>query len=322
VLSVDQRMADHLPAGARRNTGGVGFGEMMRAIALGPRNDAERRALGEGTQSAGGYTVPAPLASEYIDRLRARSSVMRAGARTVPMDSNTLQIARLETDPSFSFKAENDQMSDNSPTMDAITFNAKTCVSLVRASQELLEDTVNVNDILMDAFAQAGALTVDRVALVGSGSGQEPEGVLTRTDINELTSLGTPDYDMWLDAMFELENDDVPGPYASIAHPDTWKQLRKTKDNDGRYQVPPPVLGEVQQFSTTQLPISGSPAEVQALMGHFPHLYMGMRRELTVRMLDERYADYHQIGFVAFLRFDIQLAHPESFCALRGLSTT
>ena len=53
------------------------------------------RALSEGTDSAGGFTVPEIVGSRFIDRVRDALVVQRAGAQIVPMTSDTLHLARL-----------------------------------------------------------------------------------------------------------------------------------------------------------------------------------------------------------------------------------
>jgi hypothetical protein len=56
--------------------------------------------LAKGSVGAGGAFVPAPLSAEVIDLLRARSVAFAAGAKTVPMTSQTLKFARV-SDPTF-----------------------------------------------------------------------------------------------------------------------------------------------------------------------------------------------------------------------------
>jgi HK97 family phage major capsid protein len=47
------------------------FGDFLRAMITGAKNDLEKRALAEGTDSAGGYSVPDIVLSRFIDKLRA-----------------------------------------------------------------------------------------------------------------------------------------------------------------------------------------------------------------------------------------------------------
>lgn len=102
VLGTEQRVSTWLEqrGGARYagESGGLSFGRVVRALATGNRtglSDVEVRALSEGSDAAGGFTVPEVLGAQFIDRVRNAMVVMRAGAVTVPMTSDTLHLARL-----------------------------------------------------------------------------------------------------------------------------------------------------------------------------------------------------------------------------------
>ncbi len=96
TLRQDQRVVD-----AVRNAGcayasetargeRLSLGKIVLAMATGNRagmSDLEIRAMSEGTDSAGGYTVPDIVGARFIDRAREASTVFRAGAQTVPMTS-------------------------------------------------------------------------------------------------------------------------------------------------------------------------------------------------------------------------------------------
>ncbi|MDQ2077629.1 phage major capsid protein [Marinimicrobium sp. ABcell2] len=308
----------------------LSFGGGVRALVFGARNEAEGRALSEGTNSAGGWTVPAPLASQFIDALRAQSVAIQSGAITVPMTSETLQIAKLASDPGFAWRAENAAVGGSDPTFSRVLFTAKSCAAIVKASREVLEDSVNVEQILMQAFAQAAALEIDRAALQGSGASDEPRGILNISGINEM-EMGTngaafTDYDPWLDAIYELELDNVPGPYASAMHPRTARDLRKLKtglSGDNTSLVMPPSVSEIARRITTTLPIDETQGTAEnassVIIGNFSQMMVGIRSDLRIEVLRERYADNNQIGFLAHFRMDIQVRHPEAFCAIKGV---
>jgi HK97 family phage major capsid protein len=145
------------------------FGGFCRAMIHGARTEAEKRALAEGTDSAGGYTVPDVLMARLIDKLRSKATVMNAGAVTVPLTSDNNSIAKLATDPQANWRAENAEVSGSDPTFTRIQFLPKTLAVIVKASRELLQDSLNAEGALFNAFAQSMALEIDRVALMGSG---------------------------------------------------------------------------------------------------------------------------------------------------------
>lgn len=309
---------------------GPSLGDCLRAMVVGPRNEAERRALSEGTDSAGGYTVPKPLALIFIDRLRAASVVMRAGATTVDMTSDTLAIARLATDPTMSWRLENAEITASDPTFERVLLDAKSLAGLVKVSRELIEDSINIGAMLENAFIQAAAVEFDRACLYGSGSSGEPTGLALTSGINEVdntvtyTNGGILGMDTLIDATFEAATDNAPPATAMIWHPRTGKQVAKLKDGQGQYlPLAEPVAAIPNKLVTTSMSIAetaGSSTDSSSvLMGYFPDMFIGLRSQLRIELLKERFGEFLQYGFVAHLRGDMQLAHKLSFTRIKGV---
>lgn len=308
---------------------GPGFGDIVRALHTGPRNDLERRALAEGSGPAGGYTVATPLATWFIDRLRGQSVCIAAGARTVEMTSDSLAIARLATDPLASWVEENALVPTSDATFSRVQFNAQKLIVLVKVSRELLEDSVNAGDMIDQAFAQSMALELDRVALSGSGASPEPLGIINTPGINSISlgaNGGVPtQHDFLVDAVYEVLLDQGGPITAAVWHPRTWKTLSKLKDGQGNYltRFHPEEIENARRLVTPALPIN----EVQgtanntssAIVGNFAHLMIGIRKNLEIRKYDGPYIANDQIAFVARLRADVQLSQPEAFCRIRGI---
>ena len=55
------------------------------------------------------------------------------------------------------------------------------------------------------------------------------------------------------------------------------------------------------------------------IVGNFAELWIGIRTQLRIQILRETYAANLQVGFMADLRADVQVAHAESFAALVGV---
>jgi HK97 family phage major capsid protein len=104
VLGAD----DRLEALEQKSGDLPSMGRVLRGIALGGQaHDAaelaeERKALGIGTDTAGGYTVSGALSSQWIDLLRAQMVLNRAGVTTIPMENNSLTLAKVTGDPTVS----------------------------------------------------------------------------------------------------------------------------------------------------------------------------------------------------------------------------
>lgn len=307
---------------------GYGVGDIARMMIFGPRNDGERRALSEGTDSAGGYTVPTRLSSEFIDKLRANSVCFEAGARVVPMDSDNLAIARLASDPTVSWTAENAEITASDPTFEAVTLVPKKLTALVKVSRELLEDSVNIGEMLEGAFLGRMGEELDRALLFGSGASNQPTGLFSITGINSV-SMGTngaipASYDNLIDAMYEIQLRNGAQPSGFLMHPRTGRTYAKLKDANSNPLTEPEMTKAVRRFVTTAVPIDqtqGTAVGVAStvLTGDFAKMLVGIRRGIELRRLNERYAEFDQVGFIATLRADVAVTNPVHFAKLIGV---
>ncbi|WP_252257509.1 phage major capsid protein [Erythrobacter aurantius] len=312
---------------SQRSYTGPSVGDLIAAKISGPRNEAEERALSASTNSAGGFTVPEPLAQDFIDLMRRNSSAISAGAITVPMESETLAIARATGDPSVAWRAENAAVSETDPTYDRVTFTAKTLAGGVKMSRELAADSLNIGALVQQQLAAKMALELDRAAIWGDGSGASPTGVTNTSGINTV-SMGTngaaiADYDKLLDAIYELTLDDVPGPYAGIMHPRTQLAIQKLKDSQNNPLTQPEWIRNTPPFVTTAAPIDeteGTADNASSIVfGNFSHLMIGLRQSVEIRIFDQTYAATGQLYVQAWMRADVQLSQPKAFSVLTGV---
>ena len=306
----------------------VGLGELLEGMFFGPRNDRVRAALESGTNTAGGYTVPTEIMRDFIDKLRARSVFISAGARTMQLDDGYTRIIRLDSDPTATWRGENDSIGDSDIAVGAVNLAPKSLSTLVKVPYELLSDSVNIAEILERALIGALSTELDRACLFGAGSGNEPAGLFGRAGINTVsmgTNGDTPgDYDDLLDMIYELELDNAMAPTAAIWHPRTARTYRKLKDTTGQPLVAPEPVASMPKLSTTAVPIDqtqGTAAGIcsTVLMGDFSEAILGIRESLTILRLDQTFAANGQIGFWARMRGDVAFAHEASFCKLIGV---
>ncbi|GAA2987605.1 phage major capsid protein [Streptomyces fulvorobeus] len=316
--------------GAPQEGGEVRLGALLRTWVTGRRdglNDAELRAMAEGTATAGGHLVPTPTAAQLIDRARNTARVFQAGATTVPMDSATLKVPRLTGSSAPAWRNENAPVAEGDLTLDAVTLTARSMAFLVKMSRELIEDSQPgiVNVIETDLAAQV-ALELDRVALRGTGTAPEPRGVRNQTGVT-LISHGTNGetianlgYDMLIDSQAAIRAQNFE-PTAVIDSPRTEQGLAKLKDLNGQYIQPP--AGLLPRHPTNQIPINltvGSSTDTsEVYTGQWDQLYFGLRTGPMTIQLVERYADVGQVALLIWMRGDIALAHGEAFAVDLGV---
>jgi HK97 family phage major capsid protein len=297
-------------------------GRYLRSMILGAETDVERRALAEGSDSAGGFTVPTILSARLIDALRAESVVTQAGAQMLPLTSDAQSIAAVATDPVPAWRSENATVAESGPTFRSVPMAPKSLAVMTRVSRELFEDSLNLESELPRILAAAMAVELDRVALLGSGSDPEPLGVANTAGI------GTTAHDAALTAFAPLVTARTgilaanAGPVtAFIAHPRDEGELTGFVASDGQPLNAPGAVSAIPMLTTTSIPIDGGAGSDESVIfaGNFGHLLIGMRSEIRVEILRERFTDSHQFAIVAHLRADIAVEHAKAFHAITGV---
>jgi HK97 family phage major capsid protein len=255
-----------------------------------------------------------------IDRIRNKARVLQAGAQTIPLDSDQQSIPRMSAGVSGAWRKENEAVAEDQPEFERVTFKPKTLAVLVKISMELFEDMLPQSAAAIEQdIAIALALELDRVALRGSGTDPEPKGVLNQTGVQKVNYNKTPeDWDVLSDAVGALLEDNVE-PNAAIYAARTAKTFGKLTDTTGQPLRRPALLDGVTDLVSNQVPTNVKVGETKELseiyVAEWPNLMIGVRPQIGVRVkqLDQTFADKMQVGLLAWLRADIQLAHPEAF---------
>jgi HK97 family phage major capsid protein len=322
VLGRGDRLA---PASAQG--GSFGFGEFVASMVRGSGNPDIRASLTEGTDSAGGYTVPDHLMAQVIDAMRAKTVAIQAGALTVPLDTEKTTIARLESDPVAGWRLELGNVAVSDPTFGAVTFQARSLACLVKVSRELLEDSANIDSALMNAFAGAMAAEVDRVAFFGTGTAPQPRGIFNTANVLSVSmgenGAALTGYAKILDALYELENANSNSPTAMVMAPRTSRVLNGLVDTTGQPLNAPEAVRVVPRLSSTIVPVDqehGTATNASPIIcGDFSQLLIGIRTVLRIDVLKETFAENMEYGFLAHLRADIAVAKPKAFVAVNGI---
>lgn len=211
-----------------------------------------------------------------------------------------------------------------------ITLNAwKGTTGLVRVSLELLQDSAfNIESYLANAFAIRLGRGYEYYLTNGSGTNQ-PKGIITAVQASgasPITAIGSSSNDgnaantgansIGTDDLINLEHS-VDPTYRRGAkymfHDDTLRFLRTMKDKFGRPLWQPSVKdGDVDTINGYPYVINQSISKIAAsatsvVFGDFSKFLVRKVRDLQILRLDERYADFGEVAFVAFSRIDSQL---------------
>jgi HK97 family phage major capsid protein len=305
-----------------------GIGTICRALALGAQSDLEKRALGESTASAGGYLVPAITSSQLIDAMRARSAVFQAGARVIDLGESVVNIARVATDPVAAWRNEAAAFAESDTVFDSITFTSRALGFYFKVSRELLQDAVNLDQAITNVIAGAMAAALDQGCLNGSGTAPAIKGVANITGVGSV-SMGTngaalANYDPFIDAAKLLLDANAPMPGAYVMATRTYAACAKLKQATTNAPLDKPeLIRGIPFIPTTRLGVAESQGTAnnasRVILGDWPQMLVGTRLPVTVSTLVERFADTGQVGYLAFARYDMQLAHAAAFAQIVGI---
>jgi HK97 family phage major capsid protein len=323
ILGKGQKMAD-LPEN-RTAAAAVpnGFGHFLASLISPDRRKhapAEiKSALSEAAPGAGGVLVPAQLSSQIIDAARAASVCFRAGAQILPMASQTMDLARVTTDPSFVTHAENDSITESAVAFDAISLVSRTIATRIIFSRELAEDASNLVELIGDVCTRALAAELDRQFLVGAAS-DEMQGLISNPNIGSTGSVGVISWSDLLTALAGIEASNFT-PNAYVVHPTISNDLNALTSGDGStsaamWQGPPPGVDRLERL------VSSNVGTSNLIMGDFNKLLVGLRQDALVEVsaFGDGF-DTHSVHLKITWRGDCALAQPLAFHLLDGITT-
>jgi HK97 family phage major capsid protein len=260
------------------------------------------------------------MGSEFIDGLRARSFVMQLGARVLSGLTADVSIPRLTASATSGWIAGDgaDGLTESTPTVDAVTLTPKTVGALTVLSRKMiLQGDPDSEQLIRDDFAKLIAVELDRAAIAGSGSGNQPTGIVNASGVSTGTfPIGGPTFASMLamEAALMADNADQ-GSLAYLTTPALAGALKGIETATGSGQFVWTAGRERGQGSMNGLPAYASsnvPLD-KVVLGNWEDLLMGMWGAIDLEV--NPYHDFAK-GNVAvriFASVDFAVRHGESF---------
>jgi HK97 family phage major capsid protein len=267
------------------------------------------------TTTGGGYLIPQGFQAELDKRLLAFggmfefSRILRTDSGnplpwpTTDDTSNEGELLAINT------AAAEQDVTFGTEQLDAFMFSSK----IIRVPFQLLQDSAFNLDVEFPVMlAERLARSVNRYATVGTGSSQ-PQGVVGAASAGVTLASST---DVTFDELIDMEHSLDPSYRQGarwMMHDTTLKVLRKKKDNNLNYiwspgtrDGIPPQIWNYPYTINQHMPILGS-GNKPLLFGLGQKFIIRQVRDTTIMRLTERYAEYLQVGFLGFARFDSEL---------------
>lgn len=325
----DEQIRSLLEAGADGAGGGAGevdegdarsaaFGRLIRSIdagMLGLSQDDQQvlRAMAAGSGAAGGYSVPEGFGNQLFQTMQAYGGIARRATILNTDSGNDMPFPTLdETNNIGQFLAENVEDAEDDPEMGQTTLGAHKCSSkIVRVSHELLQDSaLNIETLLTTLLAQRIGRAASVKYAVGDGNGV-PSGLFPQATDGKVAALANA---IAYAELVDLEHSVDPA-YRMLSpvwvfNDNTLRALRGLVDANGIPLWQPNIADKVSAtFSGHEYEVDNAAPDIAAgqtpiAFGDLKQFYIRRVKDVTLSRLVERYAEYHQVGFVSIARMD------------------
>ncbi len=303
--------------------------------------DVMRRDLVKGTGSAGGYTVATDLlAEEFIELLRNKMVVRQMGARVLGGLVGDIAIPSQTGGATAYWVGENTAPTESQQTFGQIVMTPKTVGAFTDISRKLLmQSSIDVEAFVREDLATTIALAIDLIALTGTGTSNQPTGILNTAGVNLVeigTNGGAPTYEKIVQMETEVaaDNADV-GSLAYLTNAKVRGKLKTTFINPDYSATPVwtesgrPGVGLVNSYNayvSNQVPSNltkGSGTGLSAMIfGNWADLIIAEWGALDVLVDPYTGGAAGTVRIRVLQDIDIAVRHPESFCKMVDIATT
>ena len=288
------------------------------------------------TASKGGelrFTEPGP----FIEILRNKIFVRQLGARLLAGLQGDLQFPR-QTGAQTAFWVPESATADvtaSNMTFDNLKLSPKPLSGTNSFSRKLLAQGVrDIDELIQQDMIAVDAIEIDRAAINGVGSNNEPMGILNASGTNSVTAGAngaTVIYDNFVDLETQqaLSNADYD-PLRYLTNPKVRGKLKKSAQISASTGIPVWYDGEVNgypAFATNQVPSNltkGTSTTIcsAAIFARWDELLLGQWGDIEFIIDPYTLAKRGDIVITSYLMMDVGLRHPASFTVIKDLLTT
>jgi HK97 family phage major capsid protein/HK97 family phage prohead protease len=276
-------------------------------------NEVLRRDLVVGTSTAGGNLVASELLSgSFIDLLRNRMAMMQAGVTMLSGLQGNIAIPRQTSAATAYWVGEGGSPTESQQAIDQVNMTPKTVGAFVDYSRRLLlQSSIDVEGMIRSDLARVIALELDRAAIYGTGSANQPLGLTNTTGIGAqtITTYGTFVEYIGMETDVAAANADA-GSLRYIINATARGTLKSTS-----------IVGTEAKFVYENDEINGYPVIVSnqlgtndCLFGDFSQFVIGMWSGLDLTVDPYAGSTSGTVRIIALQDVDFAVKQPGAFC--------
>jgi HK97 family phage major capsid protein/HK97 family phage prohead protease len=278
-------------------------------------NEVLRRDLVVGTPTAGGNLVADELlAGSFIDLLRNRLALAQAGVTMLTGLQGNISIPRQTSAATAYWVGENSSPTESQQAIDQVNMTPKTVGAYVDYSRRLLlQSSIDVEGMIRNDLARVIALELDRAAIYGTGSSNQPLGLTNTTGIGSQTITGVGTFVEYIGMETDVASANADaGSLRYIINATTRGGLKSVAKSTSA--VAAGFVYEDDEINGYPVIVSNQLASNDALFGDFSMMIMGMWSGLDLTVDPYAGATAGTVRVIALQDVDVAVKQPGAFC--------
>ena len=258
------------------------------------------------------------VSSLLIQPLEAASVVLAAGPRIFDT-AEPLRIPKLISSSDPAWVGEGELIPEHDVDFDEVRLmptNRKSVKTLIRFTNELLRQSViGLDSVLKDRLVSDVARKLDTAFLVGDGADNTVTGIVNQPGVQKAV-LDASEPDSLLDALALASAAEVTPNRWFLSGTDFYS-VRKLKDSSGKYILESDITqGTTYRLFGVPVTVTNKLPAGRAVLANMAEVAVARDTAPTVKILDQRYAEYDEQGIRVTARFDLGLLRPEGVVVL------
>ena len=258
------------------------------------------------------------VSSLLIQPLEAQSLVLSSGVRIFDT-AEPLRIPKLVSSSEPGWVGEGELIPEHDVDFDEVNLmptDRKSIKTMIRFTNELLRQSViGLDSVLKARLVSDVARKLDTAFLIGDGADGAVTGIVNQAGAQQAT-LDASDPDSLLDALALASAAEVTPNRWFISGADFFT-LRKLKDGDGKYLIVSDLTANA-KYTLFGVPVTvtNKLPTGTAVLANTSEIAVARDTAPTVKLLDQRYAEYDEQAIRVTARFDLGLLRPEGVIVL------
>lgn len=285
----------------------------------------ENREGNNWTKGDNGAVIPSTIANKIIETVENIAPIYSMCTKYNVKGSLSFPVYdESEQKHEMAYATEFVSLTSTSGKFTSVSLGGYLAGTLTKISKSLINNAqFDITTYVISKMSQAIARFLEHELLLGTGS-EAMTGIITDVKGKQVVTAGSATA-ISTDDLVTLQMG-IPQVYQAgavwLMNEKTMLGLRKLKDDDGHYFLQPNL---VQGFGYTLLGkpihITDTLADVATgakpiVYGDMSGLYVNIRQNIEMQMLNEKFADEHAVGVVGWLEMDSKIIEPQKIAVL------